>query len=218
MRPQGRPLPAPFAVAAAARPLPRGHAAAAARSRAALALVLLVSAAALFVVVAAARGGSGGSGAPGIGLDAATTTASSSMPSIRTSVGTRSVSGAADEKSDKGSSGAEAATEEEAGEQSKKSSAPPPPPPPPPPVSVFFARPVRELRHDGSAFTQGLEFDRICSGPHAASEGGGGGCRDVLWESTGQETFFLSFFLRLSPSPCLPLSASFHSLSLPSIF
>lgn len=225
MRPSGRP-PAPFAVAAAARPPPGAShrkAAAAARSRAALALVLLVSAAAFFFVVNAARGGSGG-----IDADATPFSSSaSSRPSVRTSMGTRSVSasGGAEGTSDTKAAENTAATEGagDGASSSKKSSAPPPTLDP---VSVFFARPVRELRHDGSAFTQGLEFDRICSGPYALppdSAKGGGGCRDVFWESTGelQKKLFSFRFPTTSPSffsPLVPLSSAlpsypFHSIS-----
>ena len=220
MRPSGRPT-APFSVsAAAARPPPglvHRKAAAAARSRAAAALVMLVSAAALFFVVAARGSG-------GIDHEASplSTAASSSRPSVRPSVGTRSVSASGgEEKSDKRVEAAAAAAAEEDGAEdasSKKSCAPPPLQPPQQP-SVFFARPVRELRHDGSAFTQGLEFDRICEGPHALD--GGGGCRDVLWESTGEFfSFSLSFFLFLFfvlSSPVLSLSF-FSRLSFSSLF
>lgn len=41
---------------------------------------------------------------------------------------------------------------------------------------------VRTFPHDHTAFTQGLEFERLCnnsSGSHRTS------CRDILWESTG---------------------------------
>eukprot|EP00873_Tetraselmis_striata_P019459 jgi/Tetstr1/439723/TSEL_028142.t1 len=47
--------------------------------------------------------------------------------------------------------------------------------------SLYGYQVVRSFPHDHTAFTQGLEFERIC-------DGGGGGqpaCRDVLWESTG---------------------------------
>ena len=214
MRPSGRP-PSSFSVAVAAARTPPGvlhrKAAAAARSRAALALVLLVSAAAFFFVVAARGSGNGG-----IGVDVGATPSSSSSaassssgPSVRpSSAGTRSVSASGAEEEKKRDIGAEEAATEEADDGAKRSGAPPPPPlplTPPPPVSVFFARPVRELRHDGSAFTQGLEFDRICSGPHAlpspdSASGGGGGCRDVLWESTGED---FSLFPLLFPAPLL---------------
>lgn len=229
-------LSAPFSVATDSTRPPRGArhrghtsatataAAAAARSRAALALVLLVSAAAFFFVVAARSARGSGGGAAGTDLDASpfSSTSFSSRPSGRTSVGTKSVpaSGAEEQEKKKSDKGVEAATTEEEADEaspspsSKKSSAPPPPPVPPPQPSVFFARSVREFRHDGSAFTQGLEFDRICSGPHALeSSGGGGSCRDVFWESTGEVPLSLSFVSSVSLFPfSQPLP---HSLLFP---
>eukprot|EP00887_Chlorella_sp_A99_P001214 scaffold14.g1214.t1 len=44
---------------------------------------------------------------------------------------------------------------------------------------LYTFRIVKELPHDPGAFTQGLQFDRLCEG------GKGGRCREVLWESTG---------------------------------
>lgn len=47
---------------------------------------------------------------------------------------------------------------------------------------LFTYRVVKEFPHDSGAFTQGLQFDRLCP----QGEGvGSGGCRDVFWESTG---------------------------------
>ncbi|KAL4444056.1 hypothetical protein ABPG75_011793 [Micractinium tetrahymenae] len=44
---------------------------------------------------------------------------------------------------------------------------------------VYRFRVLRELPHDHRAFTQGLQFDRICDGESRSN------CREVFWESTG---------------------------------
>ena len=44
--------------------------------------------------------------------------------------------------------------------------------------------------HDPQAFTQGLEYDRVCSGA-----GGKQRCDDVLWESTGAHLRYRCRFL-----------------------
>ncbi|KAL4429999.1 hypothetical protein ABPG77_004369 [Micractinium sp. CCAP 211/92] len=44
---------------------------------------------------------------------------------------------------------------------------------------VYRFRVLRELPHDHRAFTQGLQFDRICD------DGKQSGCREVFWEATG---------------------------------
>lgn len=44
---------------------------------------------------------------------------------------------------------------------------------------VYRFRVLRELPHDHRAFTQGLQFDRICDGEGQAA------CREVFWETTG---------------------------------
>ena len=42
---------------------------------------------------------------------------------------------------------------------------------------------ARVLPHDPDAFTQGLEFDKIC-------DNSTGDCKDVFWESTGDSQHF----------------------------
>lgn len=46
---------------------------------------------------------------------------------------------------------------------------------------VYRHRVVRELPHDRQAFTQGLQFDRVCDGEGEGEDA----CREVFWESTG---------------------------------
>lgn len=50
----------------------------------------------------------------------------------------------------------------------------------PGPPEFYSYEVVAEYPHDPRAFTQGFSFDRLCS------SSGGGECKDVIWESTGQ--------------------------------
>jgi len=67
----------------------------------------------------------------------------------------------------------------------------PPPPrvpksPPPPPLvvepSFYSYEIIQELLHNASSFTQGLEYEAICTEP---STGGTAKCNEIFWESTG---------------------------------
>lgn len=50
---------------------------------------------------------------------------------------------------------------------------------------LYGYRVVREFPHQPDAFTQGLEFERRCE--QTSADGKAGQCRDVLWESTGDD-------------------------------